>query len=173
MLIAPDLTLASSSAQTAGLESKPWMRTAMWERSLRPSLTPRVRSWNTGLGSSCQYGIQVVQLGEQWGAAVSGKEIKAPCLMSFQQLGRSSVAATFTSCTCPARWSATPLAKWSATPLVLKLPAIPLVRGLKGADREAEHSSREKTERRFFTNSFIISSTWKNHYRNNFTAFLL
>ena len=42
-------TLASSSAQTAGRESNPWMRTAIWERSPSPSLTPRVRSWNTGL----------------------------------------------------------------------------------------------------------------------------
>ena len=56
-------TLASSSAQTAGLESNPWMRTAMWERSPRPSLTPRVSSWNTGLRISCQCGIQVVEKG--------------------------------------------------------------------------------------------------------------
>ena len=74
-----------------------------------------------------------------------------PCLISFQQLGRSSVAATFTSCTCPARWSATPLVKG------LKLPAIPFVRGPKGAEREAEQSRREKIESRFLRNSFIAS----------------
>ena len=61
-----------------------------------------------------------------------------PCLISFQQLGRSSVAATFTSCTCPARWSAIPFVKG------LKLPAIPFVRGPKGVEREEEHSRRER-----------------------------
>ena len=74
-----------------------------------------------------------------------------PCLISFQQLGRSSVAATFTSCTCPARWSAIPFVKG------LKLPAIPFVRGPKGVEREEEHSRREKTDSRFLTNSFIVS----------------
>ena len=63
------------------------------------------------------------------------------------------MAATFTSCTCPARWSA----RWSAIiiPFVtgLKLPDITFVE----ADREAEHSRRENTDNRFFTNSFIIS----------------
>ena len=61
------------------------------------------------------------------------------------------MAATFTSCTCPARWSAIPFVKG------LKLPAIPFVRGPKGVEREEEHSRREKTDSRLFTNSFIIS----------------
>ena len=63
------------------------------------------------------------------------------------------MAATITSCTCPARWSA----RWSAIiiPFVtgLKLPDITFVE----AEREAEHSRRENTDNRFFTNSFIIS----------------
>ena len=39
----------------------------------------------------------------------------------------------------------------------LKLPAIPFVRGPKGAEREAEQSRREKIESRFLKNSFIVS----------------